>query len=201
MHTLSISKCAADVLRDGDQLAGGVHLVALRVALRAPPGLGRQGQARLQRKSDICCPESNFNHRTRTTVQYLTSAVCDSFLFDLINAAQGVILFAVLNFDSATIRKIRYRKHYSSFEFSGSHFHIFYDYLKSFQTLHGKGGRGKKRRLAQPRGGFCGAFVVGKKGSVVGRSLVEEIKRNGADRSWFTREWPSSFWQETCKIN
>ena len=102
--------CATDVLRDGDQLAGGVHLVALRMALRAPPGLGRQGQARLQRKSDICCPESNFNHRIRTTVQYtyLTSAVCDSFLFDLINAAQGVILFAVLNFDSATIKKIRY---------------------------------------------------------------------------------------------
>ena len=40
--------------------------------------------------------------------QYLISAVCDSFLFDLINAAQGVILFAVLNFDSATIKKIRY---------------------------------------------------------------------------------------------
>ena len=45
---------------------------------------------------------------------HLTSAVCDSFLFDLINAAQGVILFAVLNFDSATIRNIRYRKHYFS---------------------------------------------------------------------------------------
>ena len=44
-----------------------------------------------------------------TVNQYnLISAVCGSFLFDLINAAQGVILFAVLNFDSATIKKIRY---------------------------------------------------------------------------------------------
>lgn len=42
-----------------------------------------------------------------------------------------------------------------------------------------EGGTGKKRRLAQPRGGFCGASVDGKKGSVVGRPLVEEIKRIG----------------------
>ena len=49
----SISHCAPDVLRDGDQLAGGVHLVALRVALRPPGGVGRQGQARLQYKPDV----------------------------------------------------------------------------------------------------------------------------------------------------
>jgi ABC-type uncharacterized transport system permease subunit len=30
-----------------------------------------------------------------------------SFFFDLVNAAQGVILFAVLFFDSATVEKIR----------------------------------------------------------------------------------------------
>ncbi len=30
-----------------------------------------------------------------------------SFFFDMVNAAQGIFLFAVIYFDSATVRKIR----------------------------------------------------------------------------------------------